>query len=148
MTGVDTIEWRCIYALIALAEHTGDPAFLQVAARIGDNLMAYQTETGLFPRPAPPPRRAGTQINMAYVPGGPNEHQPAREYARTGDEAPLALLHLAAAKMGVGDRLPQAVLDDQYFHCPYRGEMEPHQRHRNPPRTYDWLVFYGPDFKW
>ena len=44
-------DWRCIYALLELARATDDRTFLKLAARIGDNLLATQTKTGLFPRP-------------------------------------------------------------------------------------------------
>ena len=61
-----------IYALLDLYDATGDDNLLRLACRVADNLLAMQTPTGLFPRPE-------------------------REWARTSDDIPLALLHLAAA---------------------------------------------------
>ena len=91
---------------------------LRLAARIGDNLLATQSQTGLFPRPG-------------------------REWAHTGDDIPLALLHLAAGIEGKRDRIPPAAIDNQFFHAVYYGELEPHQKKRNDDRTWDSLVYYG-----
>jgi pectate lyase len=111
-------DWASIYALIELHRATKSPAFMQLASRIGENLLETQTPTGLFPNPD-------------------------REYARTGDELPLAVLHLAAALDGRQSELPAPALDGQFFHCIYDGPLEPHQQKRADKRTYDWLVFYG-----
>jgi hypothetical protein len=91
---------------------------LQVAGRVADNLLKLQKPNGLFPRPD-------------------------REYARTGDEIPLALLHLAAALQGKIDRMPQPVFDYRFFHCEYHGPLTKSQKKRADKRTYDNLVFYG-----
>ncbi len=50
---------------------------------------------------------------------------------------------LAAALEGKGASLPQPIMDDRFFHCPYRGALEGHQKKWKDNRTYDWLVFYG-----
>ncbi len=89
-------------------------------AETGDNLLAMQTETGLFPR-------------SGY------------DHARTGDEIPLALLHLAGVLEGRADELPRRRFDFRLFHVAYHGDLEPHQRKRGDRRTYDHLVFYGPN---
>ncbi len=114
----ESADWRAIYALLELHEATGDGRFLQLACRIADNLLKTQAPTGLFPR-------AG------------------REYARTGDEIPLALLHLAAALEGKRDQLPPAAFDRRFFHCEYHGPLAPHQQKRADKRTYDHRVYYG-----
>ncbi len=111
-------DWRAIYALLDLHEATGDRAFLRLAARIADNIVATRSPTGLFPRPG-------------------------RDYARTGDEAPLAVLHVVAALRGKRSAMPRAVYDSRFFHCEYHGPLAKHQQKRADKRTYDNLVFYG-----
>ena len=111
-------DWRTLYALLELRTATGNDAFLRLASRVADNLLATQTQTGLFP------------------------HEE-RTYARTGDEIPLALLHLAVALDGKPAALPRPCFDSRFFHCQYYGPLEPHQQKRADPRTYDDLVFYG-----
>jgi len=111
-------QWRTIYALIEVHRATDDTAVLRLAARIADNVLKMQTATGLFPRPG-------------------------RSYARTGDEAPLAILHLAAAIDGKRSSLPPATFDSRFFHCEYHGQLGEHQKKRADKRTYDHLVFYG-----
>ena len=115
-------DWRplhhSLYALLELHEATGDPALLRTAARVGDALLERQVDTGLFPRPR-------------------------REHARTGDEVPLAILHLAAAIRGDRDRLPRPMADNSFFHVRYDGPLEPHQQKPGDRRTYDHLVWYG-----
>jgi pectate lyase len=114
----DHNNWQSIYALLELHQATSDGKFLRLACRIADNILKTQTPTGLFPRPK-------------------------REYARTGDEAPLAILHLAGAIEGKNSMLPPPVFDSRFFHCEYHGELEEHQKKRADRRTYDNLVFYG-----
>lgn len=111
-------DWRLIYAGLELSRSTKDRDFLKLAARMGDNLLRWQKPNGLFPRPG-------------------------REYARTGDELPLALLHLAAALEGKDGWLPPAVLDHAYFHCQYDGKDIPQKPGIEDHRTYDSTVFYG-----
>ena len=111
-------NWQTIYALLELYRATDDRTLLQLACRIADNILTMQTETGLFPRPG-------------------------RVWARTGDEIPLALLHLAAAINGKSSSLPPAVFDRRFFHCEYHGQLDRHQQKRADKRTYDSLVFYG-----
>lgn len=116
--GTEHADWRTIYALLELHDATGDADFVSLARRVADNILKAQTKTGLFPR-------AG------------------RLWARTGDEAPLAILHLAAALEGKRDAMPPAVFDSRFFHCEYHGELEARQKKRADKRTYDHLVFYG-----
>jgi len=111
-------DWRCIYALLELNRATSDRGFLKLAGRIADNALAAQTKTGLFPRPG-------------------------RLYARTGDEAPLAILHLAAALDGRESLLPPPMLDNAYFHCQYDGAPGSQKPGVDDKRTYDNTVFYG-----
>jgi len=114
----DSQDWRCIYVLLELYEAGRDQQFLRLASRLADNVLKTQTATGLFPRPG-------------------------REWARTGDEVPLALLHLAAALAGRSDQVPAPIRDSRFFHCEYHGPLEPYQQKRDDPRTYDDLVYYG-----
>jgi len=114
----DSQDWRCIYALLELYQARRDRQFLRLASRIADNILRMQTATGLFPRPR-------------------------REWARTGDEIPLALLHLAASLAGRSERMPARIRDSRFFHCEYHGPLEDHQQKRADKRTYDDLVYYG-----
>jgi hypothetical protein len=114
----DNSDWRVIYALLELYRATADRAVLRLACRVGDNILRSQAETGLFPRPG-------------------------RHYARTGDERPLALLHLAAAIDGKQSLMPQPIYDSRFFHCEYHGQLDASQQKRADKRTYDHLVFYG-----
>ncbi len=107
-----------IYALLELHRATGDGALLRLACRVADNILKTQTDTGLFPRSK-------------------------RIHARTGDEHPLAILHLAAALEGKRSALPPAIYDSRFFHCVYHGELDEHQQKRADKRTYDHMVFYG-----
>ena len=111
-------DWRGVYALLELGRATKDRRFLRLAGRIADNLLATQTKTGLFPRSG-------------------------RVYARTGDEAPLAILHLAAALEGREVVLPPPMLDNAFFHCQYDGEAGTQRPGLSDARTYDRNVFYG-----
>ncbi|MBN1420297.1 MAG: DUF4962 domain-containing protein [Planctomycetes bacterium] len=114
----DGRDWTLIYALMELHRATGDRSFLDRACRVADRILAMQSKGGLFPRKG-------------------------RGFARTGDEAPLALLHLAAALDGRSHLMPRAIYDNRFFHCEYHGPLEPHQRKRADARTYDHLVYYG-----
>jgi len=114
----DQAGWHVIYALLELHRATGDRQFLQLVRRVGENVTKLQTPSGLFPRPG-------------------------RTYARTGDEVPLALLHLAAVLAGKSSVLPPATLDSRFFHCEYHGPLAPDQQKRADKRTYDHLVYYG-----
>lgn len=111
-------DWRILYAVLEMARCTKDRDFFTLATRLGDNLLKRQRPNGLFPRPG-------------------------REYARTGDELPLALLHLVAALEGKENHLPPAMLDHAYFHCEYDGKDIPQKPGIEDHRTYDSTVFYG-----
>jgi hypothetical protein len=114
----DNASWSVIYALLELYVTLKDDEFLRLACRVGDNILKLQSKTGLFPRPE-------------------------RRFARTGDEAPLALLHLAAALTFPTCDLPRPILDSRFFHCEHDGPLAPHQQKRADKRTYDHLVYYG-----
>ncbi len=107
-------NWRIIYAALELYYATGDRQFLQLATIVADNILEKRFDNGLFPRRQ-------------------------REYARTGDEIPLALLHLAAAIEGKQSQMPRMKLDQQYFHSSFDGIETKSWK----SRTYDTTVFYG-----
>lgn len=111
-------NWRYLYALLELARTTKDRTFLKLGSRVANNLLQSQSLTGLFPR-------AG------------------HKFARTGDEIPLAILHLAAALEGKEASLPPAMLDNAYFHCEFDGAEVPQKPGVEEKRTYDSNVFYG-----
>lgn len=111
-------DWRTIYALIDLYRATSDREFLAGACRVADNLLKLQVKSGLFPRPG-------------------------REYARTGDEIPLAVLHLAATLGNQESEMPPPVFDTRFFHAQYTAPLTDDQKKRADSRTYDNLVFYG-----
>ncbi len=111
-------DWRLIYALLEYHAATNDPEALRRACGVANQLLEWRAESGLFPRPG-------------------------REYARTGDEAPLALLHLAAAIEGRRELLPSAMFDSRFFHCEFDGPLEEHQKKRADKRTYDNNVYFG-----
>lgn len=138
-------DWNLIYPLIQLEATVRNGDFMRLACRIGDNQLALQTPTGLFPRPAPDPIPEGTAVNHAKIPG---VEQPDRLYARTGDEIALALLHLVAALNGKYAMMPQPPAAAQRWHVRYFGDLEDYQKKRDDSRTHDWLVFYGPDLTW
>ena len=85
-------NWGTIYAMLELFGATGRQDFLLMACRVADNLLERQTDNGLFPRPG-------------------------RVYARTGDEIPLALMHLTSVIEGRRRNLPRPILDYSYFHA-------------------------------
>ena len=89
---IDQLNWRLVYTLFELYRAEGDRSILKLACRIGDNLLKLQRDTGLFPRPG-------------------------RNYARTGDEIPLVLLHLAATIDGKNDKIVEPIFDEQFFAC-------------------------------
>jgi pectate lyase len=111
-------DWRTVYALLDLYQATNDRTLLTVACRIAGNLLTLQVKTGLFPRPG-------------------------RKYARTGDEIPLAILHLAAALRDQESEMPAPAFDTRFLHAEYTAPLEDHQKKRADGRTYDHLVFYG-----
>ena len=87
-----------IFALLDLHERTGQKAWLSLACRIADNLLARQFRNGLF------------------VAG------PGAEYARFDSVTPLALLHLDVAVRGLNERLPVYAGGQSYFHCTFEGQ--------------------------
>jgi pectate lyase len=116
----DRDDWRLIYALLEFHRATEDRQFLHLAGRVAENMIEAQAASGFFPREG-------------------------RKYARTGDEAPLAILHLAAAIEGKADLMPPPAFDRRFLHCEYDGPLEEYQQKRADKRTYDHLVFYGSD---
>ena len=116
--GTASRDWQLIYGLLELHRASHSQPLLHLAMRIADNCLALQNTNGLFPRPG-------------------------RVHARTGDDIPLALLHLAAALEGKPEQMPRPHFDRRFFHCEYHGDLEEHQRKRADKRTYDSNVFYG-----
>jgi pectate lyase len=112
-------DWKIIYALLELYKATGYQALLRQACTVADNLLKWQTSSGLIARPG-------------------------RNYARTGDEVPLAILHLVAAIEAKSDQMPDPMLDASFFHAIFHGALEPYQQKRDDDRTYDHMVYYGP----
>lgn len=133
-----------LHGLLELARATRNRDFVRLASRLGDHLVALQHPSGLFPRPAWNLPSEGCVDHVFGDKPAEEVNMPARVYARTSDEVPLALLHLAAEIDGRSADVPQAVTDSQYFHCPYKGPLENYQTKWDDLRTYDWLVFYGP----
>lgn len=117
-TETTNTDWKIIYALLELYKDTRRERILKVACRIADNLLEWQTDNGLFPRPG-------------------------RSFARTGDEVPLAILHLVATIEDKQDLIPDSVLDYSFFHAKYYDELDPSQKKRADNRTYDHKVYYG-----
>ncbi len=111
-------DWRLVYSLLELATATGDRNFLKLASRVGDNLLQMQSKTGLFPR-------------ADY------------DYARTGDEIPLAVLHLAAALESKQSLMPPPMLDNAFFHAEFEGFVVRQKPGIVDHRTYDGTVFHG-----
>jgi hypothetical protein len=108
-----------IYGMLKLYRASGDREFLSLAAEIADHIIATHFRNSLFPRKG-------------------------RDYARTGDEIPLALLHLVAAIENKSDTIPVDKVDSQFYHDVYFGPLEPHQMKPGDARTRDNLVFYDP----
>jgi pectate lyase len=108
-------SWPFLYAMLELHEATGDDSFLRLATRIGDNIIASQAPSGLFPARS----------------GG--------EFGRTGDERPLALLHLAGAIDGKHDRIPAPAVDNRFFHAQYHENWKPGEKRRG--RIYDGRLY-------
>lgn len=85
-----------LFAVLALHQATGQDAFLRLAERLGDNMMAKRLRSGLFASPQ-------------------------RQYARIDAIEPLALLHLAQALGAVQDPVPAWPGGSGRFHAHFDG---------------------------
>ncbi|MCS7463509.1 hypothetical protein N0M98_25715 [Paenibacillus doosanensis] len=94
---LQTADPVAIFALLELFETTGQRKFLQLAQRVGDRIVLYRFHRGLF-MPSP-------------------DH----EYAKLDALEPLALLHLAAAMLGVRGRMPAYCGGRPFFAAAYDG---------------------------
>jgi pectate lyase len=86
-----------IFALLELHSATGHDAFLELARRIGDNLLAKEFHKGFF------------------VPS--RDHL----FSRFDTATPLALLHLEVALRRLPARLPEYLAGRAFFHCAFEG---------------------------
>ncbi len=104
-----------VFALLDLAQGTRNRAYLELARRVGDNLLASQFHHGLF------------------VPS--KDHL----YCQLDTITPLALLYLEVALQGIEVDLPVYSGSRGMFHCPYEGAGRTYDRHvfygqlRTPP---------------
>lgn len=88
---------EAVFALLDLHRLTRNRAYLDLALRIGDNLVAAQFHGGFF---VPTPRHLYTKFDTI---------------------TPLALLYLDATLRGEADRLPFYAGGNSFFHCDYEG---------------------------
>ena len=86
-----------IFALIDVHARWKDPAWLELARRIADNLLAAEFHQGFF--------TAGPEVRMC----------------RFDTISPLALLHLHNALAGGNTPLAPYSSGSSYFHCPFDG---------------------------
>jgi pectate lyase len=86
-----------IFALLDLYKATNNEAYLRLARRVGDNLLAQQFHKGFFVDDA--------------------DHI----YCKFDTITPLALLHLDAALNHRSVKLPDYAASKSYFHCAYEG---------------------------
>jgi hypothetical protein len=87
-----------VFALLDLHRATGHDAYLQLARRIGDNILAGQFHKGLFVR--------GSR----------------HLFCKFDTSAPLALLYLEAALRKSDVKLPPYYAGISFFHCDYEGQ--------------------------
>jgi len=90
--------YALLLGFLELHEKTGKDAFLQMARRIGDNILASRFHKGFF---VPTKRRI---------------------YAKFDASEPLVLLHLDAALNKTKAKLPTAWPTRSFFHCPFDGK--------------------------
>jgi pectate lyase len=93
----DNADPFCVFALLDLYKQTQRREYLDLARRIGDNLLARQFHRGFF------------------VPD--DNHV----FCKFDTSAPLALLHLDAALSGWKVQLPFYPGGHSYFHCDFEG---------------------------
>ncbi|MFQ5808623.1 MAG: pectate lyase [Armatimonadota bacterium] len=93
----DSADPLALFAVLEMYGQARRPAYLRLARRIGDNLLAARLNKGFFTA------------------------SPDHLYSSFNDITPLALLHLVAAIQGKADAVPAYNGGRSYFHCPYDG---------------------------
>ncbi len=88
---------RAVLGLLEIYKKTGRQAFLELAKKVGDNILTESFRDGFF-----------VQIKN-------------NDNAKFDALEPLALLHLSAVISGKAELVPQAWPSDAFFHCPYDG---------------------------
>ena len=94
----DNADPVALFAVLEMYAEAKRRPYLQLARRIGDNLLARAFNKGFFTA------------------------SPDHVYAKFDDIAPFALLHLAAAIQGKADAVPAYNGGRAYFHCTYDGK--------------------------
>jgi len=87
-----------VFALLDLHRNTKQAAYLRLAGRIGDNLVAREFHKGFF-------------VNS-----------PEMRFAKFDSITPLALLHLENARRDTPVKLAPYYGGDSFFHCDYEGK--------------------------
>lgn len=95
---VASTDVDALFGLLELHAATKDGAFLALARRIGDNLLAKEFHNGWF---------VETRDHL---------------FCKFDTVTPLALLHLEAAARGERARVPDYAAGRSYFHCSYEGK--------------------------
>jgi pectate lyase len=90
--------YALLLGMLELYEKTQDDAFLKMARRVGDNIIASRFHKGFF---------VPTKKHI---------------YAKFDAIEPLVLLHLNAALKGDRNKLPTVWPTRSYFHCPFDGK--------------------------
>ncbi len=86
-----------LFAVLELCRASDDPAYLALAARLGDNILAQRFHNGFF------------------LPSGTHKH------ANFNTVEPLAQLALEATLRGEPDLVPRWNSGRGFFHCPHDG---------------------------
>jgi pectate lyase len=94
----DCSDSAALLGFLELHKKTGKPAYLNMARRIGDNILSTRFGEGFFVR---------TRKDM---------------YVKFDAVEPLVLLHLDCAVKGRSGVVPVVWPSTSYFHCPYDGK--------------------------
>ncbi len=96
-TRTNSSSSELLLGFLELYKKTAKPAYLKMAERIGDNILAHQFHKGFFVKSAD------------YL------------FCKFDTVAPLVLLHLDAAIQRKNDSLPRVWPGRSFFHCPHDG---------------------------